>query len=128
VAAVALGAVVIEKHLTLDRTAPGPDHAASSDPGEFAALVRAIRNVEASLGDGIKRPAPCEVANIPAARKSLVASRDLPAGTILRESDLVIKRPGSGILPTWLPVVVGLRLTRNVLCDGVLTWDDFKNV
>jgi N-acetylneuraminate synthase/N,N'-diacetyllegionaminate synthase len=127
VAAAALGATVIEKHLTLDRKAAGPDHAASSDPDEFAALVRAIRNVEASLGDGIKRPAPCEVANIVAARKSIVAAHDMPAGTVVREADLVIKRPGSGILPALLPEVVGLKLTRDVACDHVLTWNDFKN-
>jgi N-acetylneuraminate synthase/N,N'-diacetyllegionaminate synthase len=127
VAAAALGAVVIEKHLTLDRNAPGPDHAASSDPAEFAAAVRAIRNVEACLGDGIKRPAACELENLRIARKSLVATRTLPAGTILQAGDLTIKRPGDGIAPAHLPHVIGLRLNRAVEQDSVLTWDDFKN-
>jgi N-acetylneuraminate synthase/N,N'-diacetyllegionaminate synthase len=127
VAAAALGAAVIEKHLTLDRQAPGPDHAASSDPEEFAAAVRAIRNVEACLGDGIKRPAACELENVRIARKSLVATRDLPAGTILHAGDVTIKRPGDGIAPAHLPHVVGLRLGRSVGRDSVLTWDDFKN-
>jgi N-acetylneuraminate synthase/N,N'-diacetyllegionaminate synthase len=126
VAAAALGATVIEKHLTLDRGAAGPDHAASSDPDELAALVNAVRNVEACLGDGRKRPAPCELPNQEVARKSLVSARDLPAGAVLSTEDLLVKRPGSGIAPAHLPHVVGLRLARAVARDTVLRWDDFR--
>ena len=97
IAAVALGAEVIEKHFTLDRSLPGPDHAASLEPGELQQMVNAIRHVEVALGDGIKGPAPCELPNISVARKSLVAARDLPAGHRLVAGDLDIKRPGSGL-------------------------------
>jgi len=127
VAAAALGAVVIEKHLTLDPTAPGPDHAASSAPAEFAALVRAIRNVEAALGDGVKRPAACELPNRVVARKSLVAARDLAAGAVIAAGDLVVKRPGGGIAPRHRDRVIGLRLARAVARDTVLSWDDFRH-
>jgi N,N'-diacetyllegionaminate synthase len=126
IAAAALGATVIEKHLTLDRGAPGPDHAASSEPAELTALVTAVRQVEAALGDGVKRPAPCELPNIPVARKSLVAARDLAAGTVVREADLVIKRPGDGIPPLHLARIAGMRLARDVARDTVLRWEDFK--
>ncbi|MFH1143679.1 MAG: N-acetylneuraminate synthase [Candidatus Eisenbacteria bacterium] len=126
-AAVALGATVIEKHLTLDRTASGPDHAASSDPAELAALVTAIRQVESSLGDGVKHPAPCEVPNIRVARKSLVAGRDLAAGSVLAAGDLAVKRPGDGIAPLHAPHVIGMRLARGVKRDQVLRWEDFKH-
>lgn len=126
-AAAALGATVIEKHLTLDRTAPGPDHAASSPPAEFKALVQAIRNIEAALGDGIKRPAPCELPNLMVARKSLVAARDLAAGAVIRDDDLGIKRPGTGIAPRHRPQVVGQRLIRAVARDIVLNWDDISH-
>ncbi|MEZ4386116.1 MAG: N-acetylneuraminate synthase [Candidatus Krumholzibacteriia bacterium] len=127
IAAAALGAVIIEKHLTLDPTAPGPDHAASSSPAEFAALVAAVRNVEAGLGDGVKRPAACEVANMAIARKSLVAARDLAAGTVVAAVDLVVKRPGDGIAPAHLDHVTGLRLARPVARDTVLRWEDFQH-
>jgi len=126
-AAVALGATVIEKHLTLDRSAPGPDHAASSEPAELATLVAAVRQVESCLGDGIKQPAPCELPNIAVARKSLVAARDLAAGTVLREGDLVIKRPGDGIPPLHGPHILGMKLARDVARDQVLRWEDFKH-
>ncbi len=127
VAAAALGAVIIEKHLTLDPTAPGPDHAASSSPAEFAALVRAVRNVEAALGDGIKRPAACELPNLVVARKSLVAARDLAAGDVVGAHDVLIKRPGDGIAPRHLAQVVGRRLARAVARDTVLSWDDLSH-
>jgi len=127
VAAAALGATIIEKHLTLDRKAAGPDHAASSDPPEFAGMVAAIRSVEACLGDGRKRPAPCERPNLAVARKSLVAGRDLPAGTVLVDGDLLIKRPGDGIPPAHQPHVVGLRLARSLRRDEVLRWEHFHH-
>ncbi|MCX8040721.1 MAG: N-acetylneuraminate synthase family protein [Planctomycetota bacterium] len=123
-AAVARGAAVIEKHLTLDRAAPGPDHAASLEPDEFAELVRQIRLVEAALGDGRKRPAPCELDTLRVARRSLVAARDLPAGHCLQAGDLAAKRPGTGIPPSRLPSVLGRCLRRALAADQLLAWDD----
>jgi len=99
VAAVALGATVIEKHLTLDRRGDGPDHAASLEPGDFKRLTQAIRTVEAALGDGVKVPRPSEIKNIPIARKSLVAARPIRAGQVLSEADIAVKRPGGGKKP-----------------------------
>ncbi|GLR85468.1 N-acetylneuraminate synthase [Bradyrhizobium iriomotense] len=98
-AAVALGATTIEKHLTLDRRAEGPDHAASIEPEEFKRMVVAIRNVETALGDGVKAPKDSEVGNVPVARKSLVAARSLEAGEIIGAEDIIAKRPGSGRPP-----------------------------
>ncbi|HXG69644.1 MAG TPA: N-acetylneuraminate synthase [Gemmatimonadaceae bacterium] len=99
VAAVALGATVIEKHFTLGRHLPGPDHKASLEPAELVALVGAIRNIERALGDGIKRPTPGEERNKPIARKSIVASRAIAAGEEFSETNLAVKRPGSGVSP-----------------------------
>lgn len=99
VAAVALGATVIEKHFTLDRNLPGPDHKASLEPGELAAMVTAIRQVEQALGDGIKIPSASELKNKPIARKSLVASRAIRAGQTFSEENLTSKRPGNGVSP-----------------------------
>jgi N-acetylneuraminate synthase len=96
IAAVALGATVIEKHFTLDRTLPGPDHKASLEPGELAAMVRAIRDVEKALGDGVKRPTESERKNVEVARKSLVAARAVAAGEPLA---IACKRPGTGLSP-----------------------------
>ncbi len=99
VAAVARGAVAIEKHLTLDRNLPGPDHRASLEPGEFRQLVTAIRQVEAALGSDTKAPAPGELANVPVARRSLVAARDIRKGEAFTAENLAVKRPGGGISP-----------------------------
>jgi sialic acid synthase SpsE len=99
VAAVALGAVVIEKHLTLDRNLPGPDHNASLEPGEFRQLVTAVRHIEAALGDGTKAPARGELANVPVARRSLVAARDIRKGEAFTTENLAVKRPGTGASP-----------------------------
>jgi N,N'-diacetyllegionaminate synthase len=123
IAAVSLGAVVIEKHFTLDRSLPGPDHAASLEPAELGHMVAAIRHVEAALGTGIKAPAPCERPNLPVARKSVVAARRLPAGHRLTIDDLDIKRPGSGLAPKFLPVLIGRTLRADVAQDGMITWD-----
>lgn len=124
VAAVALGATIIEKHLTLDTTLPGPDHSASLDPEEFGRMVRAIRNVELALGDGRKEPAPCEVPNMVVARRSLVSARALKAGQPLRREDVVIKRPGSGIAPADIELVVGRSLATDLEADHVLQWEN----
>jgi N,N'-diacetyllegionaminate synthase len=123
IAAVAMGAVVIEKHFTLDRSLPGPDHAASLEPAELKQMVAAIRHVESSLGSGIKAPAPCELANISIARKSIVAARSLPAGHRLQNGDLDIKRPGSGLAPKLLPSLIGRTLRSRIEKDGIIDWD-----
>ncbi|WP_337996591.1 N-acetylneuraminate synthase [Oleispirillum naphthae] len=99
VAAAARGAVLIEKHFTLDRSLPGPDHKASLEPEELAAMVRAIREVEAALGDGVKRPVAAEIGNRAVVRKSLVAARPIAAGETLSAETLACKRPGTGISP-----------------------------
>ena len=119
-AAVALGASVIEKHLTLDRTAPGPDHAASLEPADFATMVTAIRTVERALGDGIKRPTERERANRIPARKSIVAARDLPIGHVLAETDLTVKRPGGGVSPMRWDEIVGRTTTRAYRADEAI--------
>ncbi|MBI2526476.1 MAG: N-acetylneuraminate synthase [Candidatus Rokubacteria bacterium] len=123
VAAVARGAAIIEKHLTLDKGLPGPDHRASLDPGEFAALVRATRCVEAALGDGRKRPMPAEADTRRVARKSLVAARAITAGQRLAAADVAIKRPGTGISPADLPRALGRVVRRDVAPDEVIGWE-----
>jgi N,N'-diacetyllegionaminate synthase len=99
IAAVAMGAAVIEKHFTMDRDFPGPDHKASLEPGELKAMVQAIRNIEKALGDGIKKPAPSEYKNKPIVRKSIVAARSIRRGETFTVENLMIKRPGTGISP-----------------------------
>jgi N-acetylneuraminate synthase/N,N'-diacetyllegionaminate synthase len=121
-AAVARGAAALEKHLTLDRALPGPDHRASLEPAQFAALVRGVRTVEAALGDGDKRPMPSELDTRAVARRSLVAARALPAGHRLVRADVAIKRPGTGIPPAELSRVLGRRLSRAVAADDLLDW------
>jgi len=106
-AAVALGACVIEKHFTLDRSLPGPDHRASLEPDELAALVRGIRTVEAALGHGRKEPAASEAATAAVVRRSLVAARDIEAGTVLTEELIAVRRPGTGLPPTLRPYLIG---------------------
>jgi N-acetylneuraminate synthase/N,N'-diacetyllegionaminate synthase len=123
IAAVALGAEVIEKHFTLDRSLPGPDHAASLEPAELQQMVTAIRHVESALGTGVKSPAPCELANMSVARKSVVAARALAAGHRLIASDLEIKRPGNGLAPKLLPSLIGRTLRVGVSKDDILSWD-----
>lgn len=99
IAAAALGAVILEKHFTLDQTMPGPDHRASLEPKELRAMVKAVRHIEAALGDGKKQPAPSEIKNRQAARKSIVAARPIAAGEPFTEQNLTVKRPGTGISP-----------------------------
>lgn len=123
VAAVALGATVIEKHFTLDNTMDGPDHRASLDPDLFGLMVQAIRNVEQAMGDGIKRPAPCELKNAGIARKSVVAAATIEKGEIISLDKLTIKRPGYGIQPKDMGKLVGLRVNRTITKDEVLKWD-----
>lgn len=107
IAATALGACVIEKHFTLDRNLPGPDHKASLEPEELKAMVAAIRNIEIALGDGIKRLTPSEAGNKPIARKSLVASQAIKAGEVFSARNITVKRPGTGISPMRWDEVMG---------------------
>ncbi len=120
IAAVALGASVIEKHLTLDRNLPGPDHKASLEPGEFADMVRAIRNIDQAMGDGIKRPSPSESRNKPIARKSLVASKPIKAGEPFTPENLTAKRPGTGITPMRWDEVIGRMAVRDYYPDELI--------
>jgi N,N'-diacetyllegionaminate synthase len=123
IAAVALGALTIEKHFTLDRSLPGPDHQASLEPGELRAMIQAIRNIEAGMGDGIKRPMPSEQNTREVARKSLVASVPITAGTRLDKDHLDRKRPGIGISPDQMEFVLGRRVVRDIAEDEILTWE-----
>ena len=116
-AAVARGAAVIEKHFTLDRALPGPDHRASLEPAELAAMVAGIRQVEVALGDGIKRPATSEIKNMAIARKSLVAARNITVGEMFFEDNLTSKRPGGGISPMDFWEWQGRRASRNFAED-----------
>lgn len=120
IAAVALGATVIEKHLTLDRNLPGPDHRASLEPEEFAAMVQAIRNIEQALGDGIKRPSPSEIKNQPIARKSLVAAVPIQAGEVFTPQNVTAKRPGTGISPMAWDEVMGRLAGRDFAADELI--------
>lgn len=123
IAAAALGACVIEKHFTLDREMEGPDHKASLEPDELAAMVQAIRNVEKALGDGFKRPGPGEREIMRAARRSLVAAVDIAAGVVITPDKLAVKRPGTGIPPKMWDVVVGRRARTDIAADTVITWE-----
>lgn len=120
IAAVALGASVIEKHFTLDRNLPGPDHKASLEPGELKAMVVAIRNIEIALGDGIKRLTPSETRNKPIARKSLVASQTIKAGEAFSAQNITAKRPGTGISPMRWDEVMGRKALRDFVPDELI--------
>lgn len=120
IAAVALGATVIEKHFTFDRSLPGPDHQASLEPDELKAMVAGIRNIERALGDGIKRPSTSELKNKPIARKSLVASRDIKAGELFSPGNLTAKRPGTGISPMRWDEVIGRAAPRDFIEDELI--------
>ena len=120
IAAVALGASVIEKHLTLNRNLPGPDHKASLEPDEFTAMVRAIRNIEQALGDAIKRPSPSEAKNRPIARKSLVAVKPIRAGEPFTPGNVTAKRPGTGISPMRWDEVMGRLARRDFTVDEMI--------
>jgi sialic acid synthase SpsE len=122
-AAAALGACVIEKHLTLDRDLPGPDHQASLEPEEFARMVRGIRSVESALGDGRKEPAAGERETALVARKSLVAAVRIPAGTTLTSEAVTAKRPGTGLSPSMLSSVVGRTAAIEISADTILSWE-----
>jgi N,N'-diacetyllegionaminate synthase len=121
IAAVVLGATVIEKHITLDQNLPGPDHKASLEPNEFAAMVRSIRNIEQAMGDGIKRPSPSEAKNKPIARKSLVAAKPVRVGEQFTADNVTVKRPGTGISPLRWDEVIGRVAARDFAADELIT-------
>ena len=120
IAAVAMGACVIEKHFTLDRTMEGPDHKASLEPDELKAMVQAIRHIEQALGDGVKRPSKSEQKNISVARKSILASRPIEIGETFSDNNLIVKRPGNGISPMRWDEIVGHKATRNFSADELI--------
>ena len=124
IAAAALGACAVEKHFTTDRNLPGPDHLASVEPHELKALVAGVRAANRALGNGVKAPVPCELPNLPLIRKSLVATRDLPAGTALARDMIEVKRPQGGIEPSELRKLLGRRLNKAVPEDMPIKWDD----
>lgn len=120
VAAVAMGARIIEKHFTLDRNLPGPDHKASLEPAELASMVSAIRNIELAIGSGEKHVSDSERPNIVVARKSIVAATDIRKGEILTEENITVKRPGNGISPMKWDSVLGTAATRDFLADELI--------
>lgn len=120
VAAVALGARVVEKHLTLDRALPGPDHQASLVPAEMLELVAAVRAVESAMGDGIKRPSPSEEKNKAVARKSLIAARAIRAGEVFGPENVAVKRPGTGLSPMRWNEVMGKAAPRDFAADELI--------
>ena len=120
IAAVAMGASVIEKHFTLDRNMEGPDHKASLEPQELKQMVDSIRHIEAALGSGDKRPSPSEKKNMAVARKSIVAAKRIKAGDILTEENITVKRPGTGICPMRWKEVLGTRAVRDFEEDELI--------
>lgn len=125
-AAVALGATVVEKHLTLDRTLPGPDHSASLEPTEFRAMVAGIRRVTAMLGDGVKAPSPDERDTARVARRSVVAAVDIPAGAMIAPAMLDCRRPATGIAPRELPALVGRRAKEPIAAGSTIQWQQIE--
>jgi N,N'-diacetyllegionaminate synthase len=127
IAAVALGATIIEKHFTLNRNLPGPDHLASLNPDELKSMVQAIRNIELAIsGNGIKTPSESEINNIAIARKSIHFTKDLPSGHIITESDLIALRPGDGISPMVWETIIGKKLTANKIKFDKLKFSDIQ--
>ena len=121
IAAVALGATLIEKHFTLDRTLPGPDHAASLEPEELKAMVASIRNIEKVMGNGIKKPSQSEIKNIPIVRKSIVAKKNIQKGENFSKNNITVKRPGNGISPMQWDEVLGMTAEKDYLLDDKIS-------
>jgi N,N'-diacetyllegionaminate synthase len=122
VAAVTLGARVIEKHFTLDCSLEGPDHKASLEPSEFKDMIEAIRIIEKALGTGIKKPATSELQIMKDVRRSIVASCDISAGDVINESNITVKRPGTGISPMMWDIIIGRKARCDILKGMLLTW------
>lgn len=126
IVAVALGAVAIEKHFTLDKNLPGPDHKASLDTRELKEMVKWIRSIEKSLGDGIKRPTPEEEEIKKVARRSIVAKVNIPKGTVITEEMITFKRPGIGLSPKYYKEIIGRRARRDINIDEMIYWSDVE--
>lgn len=126
VASIALGAKVIEKHFTLDKSLPGPDHTSSSEPEEFAKLVGKIRLTEICLGSGYKQPSDIEIKNALGMRRSIVAKHDIAEGTDLKMEHFTFKRPGTGLRPSSLEQVIGRKTRRNIAADQLIDWSDIE--
>lgn len=124
--AAALGAVVIEKHFTLDKTLPGPDHKASLEPHELKEMVEAIRVVEKALGSALKKPTKEEEETKKISRKSIVAKTNIPKGTIITKDMLAIKRPGTGIYPKCLGEIIGKKTIKDIEEDELIKWSDIR--
>jgi N-acetylneuraminate synthase/N,N'-diacetyllegionaminate synthase len=127
-AAVSMGAGIIEKHFTLDKKLPGPDHVASLEPSELKTMIRSIRMIESALGDGIKRPVASEANTREVARRSVVAAQFIPAGTILTREMLAIKRPATGFPPRMLNALIGAAAVRDIQSDEPITTDHVGGV
>ncbi|MBO8161754.1 MAG: N-acetylneuraminate synthase [Thermosipho sp. (in: Bacteria)] len=126
IAAVALGAVVIEKHFTLDKNLPGPDHKASLNPEELKEMIKWIRLIEKALGDGIKRPTPKEIEIRKVARRSIVAKVDIPKGATITKNMITFKRPGTGLPPKYYKEIIGRRARRDIRADELIYWWDVE--
>jgi N,N'-diacetyllegionaminate synthase len=120
IAAIAMGATVIEKHFTLDRGLPGPDHVASLEPHELKAMVTAIRNIEKAMGNGVKKPSVSEIKNISVARKSIVAKKSIKKGELFSEKNLTVKRPGTGVSPIEWSELIGQESKQNYNPDDLI--------
>jgi len=123
VMAVAMGAQVLEKHFTLNKNLPGPDHKASLEPEELKEMIKTIREVEKALGDGIKKPTKSEEKIKKVVRKSIVAKVDIPKGTKITKDMLDIKRPGTGIEPKYLKKIIGRVAKKDIFKDEVIYWE-----
>lgn len=122
IAAISLGAVVVEKHFTLDKNLPGPDHKASLEPEELREMVKVIKDVEKAFGDGIKKPAKEEEEIKKVARRSAVAKVDILKGTTIKEDMLDVKRPGTGIAPKYMEMIIGKKAKEDIRKDEIVTW------
>ncbi len=121
-AAVAMGACVIEKHFTLNKNMPGPDHKASLEPQELKAMVQGIRNIQKAMGNGIKSPNSGEIEVAKVARKSIIAAKNIRRGNIIEESMLIIKRPGTGIMPKYFKKIIGRVAKCDIKKDELINW------
>ncbi len=126
IAAVGMGAMIIEKHFTLDKTLPGPDHKASLEPSELKAMVSAIRNLEVAFGSADKQPTAAEKKNMLVGRKSIHLAIGLPKGHILTENDLIMKRPGDGISPMKMKTIIGKQLKKDLPAEHKITIEDLN--
>ena len=125
IAAVALGAKIIEKHFTIDKSLQGPDHKVSMDLSEMKSMILSIRAVESCLGDGIKKPADCEINNVMLLRRSLVFAKNFQKGHVIEYSDMLIKRPGNGLEPKYKGEITGSILSEDVVEDEPINWSHF---